>query len=152
MLDTETLKVTKRVEFPEGSRPWMLRVAPGGREVWVQTATGSNVVLDAETLETLHTERVGEQPVTVAWPPGGRYGFVTHFGADWVAVVDAESHRLVKRLDLGGSTANVSFRPDGEYGYVAVTGKNEVAVVDTEALEVEERLAAGKEPMGLIVL
>jgi hypothetical protein len=29
----------------------MLRVSPDGREVWVQTASGTNVVLDARTLE-----------------------------------------------------------------------------------------------------
>ena len=52
MLDTDTLKITRRVEFPEGSRPWMLRISPNGREVWVQTVNGSNTVLDAQTLET----------------------------------------------------------------------------------------------------
>ena len=59
MLDTETLKVSRRVEFPEGSRPWMLRASPDGKEVWVQTASGTNVVLDSRTLETLHTEELG---------------------------------------------------------------------------------------------
>ena len=32
MLDTGTLKVAKRAEFPEGSKPWMLRVSPEGKE------------------------------------------------------------------------------------------------------------------------
>ena len=66
MLDTDTLKISRRVEFPEGSRPWMLRASPNGREVWVQTASGSNVVLDAQTLETLHAEELGKQPVTAS--------------------------------------------------------------------------------------
>ena len=152
MLDTTSLKVAKRVEFPEGSRPWMLRVSPDGREVWVQTATGSNVVLDAQPLETLHTEELGEQPVTVAFSPDGRYGFVTHFADSWVAVMDPESWKLVKRLEVGQGGANVSFRPDGKFGYVAVTGENTVAVVEMELLEVENRLRVGEGPMGLIVL
>jgi DNA-binding beta-propeller fold protein YncE len=112
MLDTNTLKVAKRVEFPKGSRPWMLRASPDGREVWVQTASGSNVVLDARTLETLHTEELGEQPVTTAWSPDGRYNFVTHFADDWVAIMDPQSGKLVKRLEVGQNGANVSFRPD----------------------------------------
>ncbi len=152
MLDTKSLKVTKRAEFPEGSRPWMLRASPDGKEVWVQTASGRNVVLDAETLETLHTEELGEQPVTVAFSPDGRYAFVTHFADDWLAVMDPKNGKLVKRLEVGRKGANVSFRPDGRYGYVAVTGQNEVAVVETGSLEVEKRLAVGEGPMGLIVL
>jgi DNA-binding beta-propeller fold protein YncE len=152
MLDTETLKVTRRVEFPEGSKPWMLRASPDGKEVWVQTATGSNVVLDSQTLETLHTEELGEQPVTVAFSPDGRYNFVTHFADSWMAVIDPQSGKLVKRLEIGQNGANVSFRPDGKFGCVAVTGENVVAVVEMESLEVETRLAVGEEPMGLIVL
>jgi DNA-binding beta-propeller fold protein YncE len=152
MLDTETMKVTRRVEFPEGSKPWMLRASPEGKEVWVQTASGSNVVLDSQTLKTLHTEELGEQPVTVAFSPDGRYNFVTHFADDWVAVVDPKSGKLVKRLEVGQNGANVSFRPDGKFGYVAVTGENAVAVVEMESLEVETRLTVGKEPMGLILL
>ncbi|CAN5729509.1 hypothetical protein BH24ACT21_BH24ACT21_13860 [soil metagenome] len=150
--DTEKLEITDRVEFPEGSRPWMLRVSPDGKVVYVQTASGSNVVLDARTLEKLHTEEVGGQPVTTAWSPDGRYNFVTHFGADWIAVLEPESGKLIKKLEVGGSTANVSFRPDSAFGYVAVTGQNEVAVVEMESLEIEKRLGTGKEPMGLIVL
>ena len=130
----------------------MLRVSPDGKVVYVQTASGSNVVLDARTLEKLHTEEVGGQPVTTAWSPDGRYNFVTHFGDDWIAVLEPRSGKLVKKLEVGGSTANVSFRPDSAFGYVAVTGQNEVAIVEMESLEVEKRLATGKEPMGLIVL
>ena len=152
MLDTETLKIANRVEFPEGSRPWMLRVSPDGREVWVQTASGSNVVLDSRTLDMVHTERLGEQPVTTAFSPDGRYNFVTHFADSWVAVMDPESGRLLKRLEVGQGGANVSFRPDGKYGYVAVTGENTVAVVEMESLEVETNLPTGEEPMGLIIL
>lgn len=152
MLDTETLQVANRAEFPEGSRPWMLRVSPDGREVWVQTATGTNVVLDSQTLETLHTEELGEQPVTTAWSPDGRYNFVTHFADSWVAIMDPKSGSLLKRLEVGQGGANVSFRSDGKYGYVAVTGENMVAVVEMESLEVETKLRTGEDPMGLIVL
>ena len=152
MLDTGTLKVAKRVGFPEGSRPWMLRASPDGKEVWVQTASGQNVVLDSRTLETLHTEELGEQPVTVAFSPDGRYAFVTHFADDWVAVLDPKDGRLIKRVEVGRQGANVSVRPDGRYGYVAVTGENAVAVVEMDSLEVETRLDVGDAPMGLIVL
>jgi DNA-binding beta-propeller fold protein YncE len=152
VLDTETLKVAKRVNFPEGSKPWMLRVSPDGKEVWVQTATGSNLVLDAQTLETLYPEELGQQPVTVAFSPDGRYNIVTHFADSWVAVMDPQSGKLIKRLEVGQNGANVSFRTDGRFGYVAVTGENTVAVVEMDSLEVEKKIHTGEEPMGLIVL
>ncbi len=130
----------------------MLRVSPGGKEVWVQTASGTNVVLDARTLETKHTERVGSSPVTVAFSPDGRYNFVSMAGESYVAVLDPETGRLIRRLEVGQNNANVSFRPDGRFGYVAVTGENVVAVVEMDSLEVETRLRSGEGPMGLIVL
>lgn len=130
----------------------MLRASPDGRVVYVQTATGANSVLDAQTLEILHTEELGEQPVTTAWSPEGRYNFVTHFADDWVAVLEPRSGRLIKRIEVGQQGGSISFRPDGAYGYVAVTGEDAVAVVEMESLEVETRLGVGEEPMGLIVL
>ena len=152
MLDTETLQVARRAQFPEGSKPWMLRVSPNGKEVWVQTATGSNVVLDSQTLETLYTEELGEQPVTVAFSPDGRYNFVTHFADNWVAVIDPRNGKLINRLEVGQNGANVSFRPDGKFGYVAVTGENAVAVITMESLDVESWLDVGEDPMGLIIV
>lgn len=152
VVNTDTLEITDRVEFPEGSRPWMLRVSPDGREVWVQTASGSNVVLDSQTLETLHTEEVGSQPVTIAFSPDGRYNFVSMAGESYVAVLDPEDGSLITRLEVGENNANVAFRPDGAFGYVAVTGEDSVAVVEMESLEVEKRLEAGEAPMGLILL
>lgn len=152
MIDTKTREITRRIEFPEGARPWMLRASPNGRVVYVQTATGANSVLDAQTLEILHTEELGEQPVTTAWSPEGRYNFVTHFADDWVAVLEPRSGRLIKRIEVGQQGGSISFRPDGAYGYVAVTGEDAVAVVEMESLEVETRLDVGEDPMGLIVL
>ena len=152
MIDTRKLRITKRVEFPEGSKPWMLRASPDGRVVYVQTATGSNVVLDARTLEIQHTQQVGNYPVTTAWSPDGRYNFVSMTGESYLAVLDPHIGKLIKRIEVGRNSANISFRPDGKYGYVAVTGENAVAVVEMGSLEVETRLQSGKRPMGLIVL
>lgn len=152
MFDTRTLKVVKRVQFPHGSLPWMLRVSPNGREIWVQTASGTNVVLDARTLRKVHTERVGRQPVQGAWSPNGKYQLTTQLGESWVAVTDASSYKLIKRVEVGPVGANIAFRPDGKFGYVSVTGANSVAVVDMDSLEVVTKLKVGKQPMGLIVL
>ena len=132
----------------------MLRVSPDGTELWVQTVgANTNVVLDVETLDVLHTETTGRGPVQSAFgPAGGRYGLVTHLEEDFVLVLDRETGRTVQRIDVGGAQANVSFMPDGATAYVTVTGRNEVVAIDMVALAVVARIAAGEEPMGLVLL
>ena len=141
------------MEFPEGSKPYMLRVTPDGKELWVQTAgANTNVVLDSESMDVLHTEPTGHGPVQSAFgPAGGRYGLVTHLEDDFVLVLDRETGRAVQRIDVGGPQANASFMPDGATAYVTVTGRNEVVAIDMVELAVVARIAAGEEPMGLVV-
>jgi YVTN family beta-propeller protein len=152
-LDLKTFEILNRVSFPEGSKPHMLRVAPDGGSVWVQTAQGgTNDVLAPETLAVRSTQHLGRVPVTNAWTPDGHYVYITHFEDDFVSIVDAATFREVKRIRVGPRLANVSFRPDGRYAYVTVLGENKVAVINTERMEVEKRLPVGQQPWGLIVM
>ena len=132
----------------------MLRVSPDGKDLWVQTAAANtNVVLDSESMEVLHTEPTGRGPVTCAFAPAsGRYGLVTHLEDDFVLVLERETGQTVQRIEVGGPQANVSFMPDGATAYVTVTGRNEVVAIDMAELAVVARIAAGEEPMGLVLL
>ena len=131
----------------------MLRVTPDGKDLWVQmVGANTNVVLDPESMEVLHTEPTGRGPVQSAFgPAGGRYGLVTHEQDDFVLVLDRETGRTVQRIEVGGPQANVSFLPDGTTAYVTVTGRNEVVAIDMVDLAVVARIATGEEPMGLVV-
>ena len=130
----------------------MLRVSPDGKEVWVQTAeANTNVVLGADDLSVLSTERTGNSPVTNAWTPDRRYSIITN-GKDTVAqVFDAKTFKEVKRLTVGQGGTNIGFSKDGKTAFIAVTGANSVAVIDVQKLAVESHIKAGKEPQGLIV-
>ena len=141
------------MEFPEGSKPYMLRVTPDGKDLWVQTAgANTNVVLDPESMDVRHTEPTGLAPVQSAFgPAGSRYGLVTHQEDDFVLVLDRETGRTVQRIEVGGPQANASFLPDGTTAYVTVTGRNEIVAIDMEELAIVARIAAGEEPMGLVV-
>ena len=78
MVDLARRTVVRTVDFPAGSKPYMLRVTPDGKEAWVLTVGAQTaVVLDAETLAVLHTEGTGKGPVQCAVVPGGRYGLMT---------------------------------------------------------------------------
>lgn len=152
-LDLATFTIVERVDFPAGSKPHMLRVAPGGDSVWVQAAAaGTNSLLDPQTLAVRTTERLGQVPVTNAWTPDGRQVYVTHFQDDFVSVLDAKSGAELTRITVGPQLANVGFRPDGKFAYVSVTGANQIAVIDTAAMEVVKTLPAGEQPWGLIVM
>jgi YVTN family beta-propeller protein len=145
-------KLLKTVSFPAHSKPHMLRVSPDGKEVWVQTAdANTNVVLRADDLSVLATERTGKYPVTNAWTPDRRYSIVTN-GDDTVAqIFDARTFKEVKRLTIGPGGSNVGFSKDGKTAFVAVTGANAVAVIDAESLALAGQIKVGQQPQGLIV-
>ena len=153
MFDTRTWELVKTVNFPQGSQPFMLRVSPDGKEVWVQTnKADTNVVLDAADLSTLTTLPTGKGPVTNAWTPDARYSVVTNSGDTFASVFDARTYKEVARLAVGQGGANIGFTRDGSTGFMAVTGANAVAVIDMAKLNVVSQLKAGTQPQGLIIL
>ena len=152
-LDLETFEIRGRVAFPAGAKPHMLRVAPDGGSLWVQTAVGgTNDVLDARGLTRLATRRLGRAPVTNAWTPDGRQAYVTHFAEDFISVLDAQSLDVVGRIAVGKQAANIGFHPDGRRAYVALAGEDKVAVIDTAAMTVIKKIPAGRQPWGLIIM
>ena len=85
----------------------MLRVAPDGKVLWVQTAGATtNVVLDVEQMETQHSEATGKGPVQSAFgPPGSRYGLLTHLEETFVLVAragDRQSRAADRRRRAAG--------------------------------------------------
>lgn len=153
-VDLARRAIAQTVELPRGSKPWMLRVSPDGKEVWVQTgAANTNVVLDAQTMAVLRTTPTGRQPVQSAFQPnGGRYGLVTHADDTFVLVLDRASGKAVARIEVGKPQANASFTPDGATAFVSVTGADEVVAIDMAGLAVTARIKTGGQPMGLALL
>jgi DNA-binding beta-propeller fold protein YncE len=150
--DVAKREIVKTVPFPAGSKPYMLRVSPDGKEVWVQSGvTNSNYVLNAEDLSTLATEPCGKGPVTNAWSPDRKYSIVTNSNDTFAQVFDAKTYKEVKRLNVGQGGSNIGFTRDGAFAFISVTGANAVAVIDMARLDVVEQLKAGAQPTGLIV-
>jgi YVTN family beta-propeller protein len=153
-IDLVTRRVVQSVEFPSGSKPYMLRVDPSGKELWVLTADArTTVVLDVERMTTLHTESVGRGPVQCAFgPTGGRHALVTHLDETFVLVLERETGQVAARIEVGGAQANASFTPDGATAYVTVTSRNEVVAIDMSELAVVGTIRVGEDPMGLVLL
>jgi DNA-binding beta-propeller fold protein YncE len=152
-VDLITRRIAKTVTFPEGSKPYMLRVSPNGTVVWVQTAgAASNVVLDATTMEILHTEATGRGPVQSGFgPEGSRYGLVTHLDETFVLALEHETGQEAARIEVGAPQANASITPDGATAYVTVPSLAEVVAIDMKNLAIVGRIQAGEEPMGIVV-
>ncbi len=153
-IDLVTRRVVQTITFPAGSKPYMLRVAPDGKDLWVQTVGAqTNVVLDVETMKVLQTTPTGKGPVQSAFvPSGGRYGLVTHGMDTFVLVLDQATGREVTRIDVGQAQANASFLPDGSVGFVTLSDGNEVVAIDMAQLAIVGRIPTGGQPMGLVLL
>lgn len=145
-------QVVKTVSLPAGTKPYMLRVSPDGKEVWVQlSGNNTNVVLNADDLSTLATQPCGKGPVTNAWTPDGRYSIVTNSNDTFAQVFDAKTYKEAKRLNVGQGGSNIGFTKDGKTAFIAVTGANAVAVIDMAKMDVVDQIKAGTQPQGLIV-
>ncbi|HEU0168851.1 MAG TPA: hypothetical protein VFS62_13820 [Chloroflexota bacterium] len=152
-LDAATLKLIKRVSFPTGNKPHMLRVSPDGQTIWVQeAAAGNNVVLKASDLSVLAREKSGNTPVNNAWTPDGRFSIVTNSGETTVSLFDAQTYKLIKTIEVGQGPSVVSFRQDGKFAYVSLTGANALAVIDTATWTVAKTVKTGQMPQGVIIL
>jgi DNA-binding beta-propeller fold protein YncE len=153
MFDTSTWQLLKTVNFPAGSQPYMLRVSPDGKEVWVQTGkVDENTVLSAADLSTLATMPTGKGPVTNAWTPDRKYSLVANSSDTFASVFDASTYKEVARLMVGQGGSNFGFTRDGSTGFMSVTGANSVAVIDMGKFNVVSQIRAGTMPQGLIVL
>lgn len=148
-----TRKVVQRIGFRPGSKPYMLRVAPDGKTVRVQTgAENTNVVLDVATMAVLQTTVLGKQPASNGFPPfGGPYGLVTHYADTFVSVIDRQG-REVKRIAVGKPQAEATFAPDGATAFVTVQTLDEVLAIDMAQLAIVARIPTGKQPLGLLLL
>jgi YVTN family beta-propeller protein len=153
-IDLERRVVVQRVAFPAGSRPFMLRVRPDARAVWVQTqATAMNVVLDTESMEIVRSTPVGRDPEQSAFQPNhGPYGLIAHLASDALFVLDSNSGDVMTRIELGESQGNICFGPDGAIAFVTSPSSNSIIVVDMAQLTVVGHIPTGMRPQGLVLL
>jgi DNA-binding beta-propeller fold protein YncE len=147
-----TRRIVKTATFPPGSKPWMLRVSPDGKEVWGQAdGNSTNVVLNADDLSTLATMPCGKDPVRNGWSPDASKSLVLNAGDAFAQLFDARTRRELGRLTVGPGASNVGFTKDGRTAFVVVTGADAIAVVDMVRIEVVDQLKAGRQPQGLII-
>lgn len=130
-------------------------------------------VLDASTLKTLASVRVGKMPHNVQVSPDGRFAWVTNNGesgppsnasahkdmthdthqamteAGGVSIIDTSTDAVAAQVAVGKRPAHVVLTPDGRQAYVTNGGEKTVSVIDTSARTVLATIPVGQYPHGL---
>jgi YVTN family beta-propeller protein len=152
-VDLDALRIVRTVQFPGGSKPFMLRLTPDARRLWVQTSgTNENAILDAETLAVLGSTPVGLDPEQVAFQPGGPYALIAHLQSDALFVLDTATGAVVTTIACGATQANICYTPEGALAFVASPSGDDVIVVDMARLAIVDRISTVPQPFGLVLL
>ncbi len=151
VVDPKTGQVTKTVDAPKGSGPWMNTLSPDGR-LWVQEGdANSNAILDGSTLTLIKRIPTGKSPTNVSFSPDGRYGYITYLADTIVSVVDTKTFEEVQRVQVGTNPWEVAVHPNGKTVFAIVTKEASVAVIDTATWKVTERIPLGTNPNGIFL-
>lgn len=151
-IDTATLQVTQTLEFPEGTRPFMLTVARDGRRLWVQEQAGnSNVILNGLNLLLVARQPAGAVPITGTFSPDGMLHFTGHRGDPIVIANDAETFAEVWRTQVGKRPEKLGVHPNGHFVYAGLAGEDAVVVLEAATGRVVQRISLGTSPVGLFV-
>ena len=164
---------------------WLFTAIPVGLLAWSGVALAADMVyvanegadtvsvLDAASLKTLASVRVGKMPHNVQVSPDGKVVWVTNngepdqaadasarrdmgkgehngmakTGAVWT--IDTSSQAVIAKVPVGTHPAHVVVSPDGRLAYVTNGGDNTVSVIDTSAQRVVATIPVGKFPHGL---
>lgn len=151
-IDTATLQVTQTLDFPEGTRPFMLTVARDGRRLWVQEQAGnSNVILNGLNLLLVARQPAGAVPITGTFSPDGMLHFTGHRGDPIVIANDTETFAEVWRTQVGMRPEKLGVHPNGRFVYAALAGEDAVVVLEAATGRVVQRISLGTNPVGLFV-
>jgi YVTN family beta-propeller protein len=113
VIDTVNLKVLKVIALPQGSRPMSVKVASGGRKIYVSNGRAGTVsVLDGHTYELLNTIKVGVRPWGIALSPDEKFLYAANGPSNDVSVVDLEANKEIARVKAGSSPWAVAVVPD----------------------------------------
>ncbi len=113
MIDAGRLE--KVAEAPVGQAPWSLAMSPDGRNVYVvDRATGTLVVVDAQSHAVCAVVSVGPEPGAVALNPTGSRAYVTVMSAAEVVVVDTGGYEVIARVPVEPKPYAIAVTDDGD--------------------------------------
>jgi YVTN family beta-propeller protein len=113
VVDTANYTVLKTIKLPEHTRPMKVRVAPGGKTVYVSGGrSGTVVALNTSTYEVINVIKVGTRPWGIALSPDGKYLFSANGPSNDVSVVDLATAKEITRIKAGESPWGIVVVPN----------------------------------------
>jgi YVTN family beta-propeller protein len=112
VVDSVNYKILKTIKLPEHTRPMKVRVAPGGKTVYVSGGRSGTVVgLDTTSYEVTNIIKVGTRPWGIAISPDGKYLFSANGPSNDVSVVDLATAKEIARVKAGESPWGIAIVP-----------------------------------------
>lgn len=131
VVDIESLKLLRILRGV--SDPEQLVVSKDGKHLYIASEdTGTAVVVDVETGETIASQAVGGEPEGVGISPDGRFVYMTSEEHHQVSVIDTESRKVIKQFEVGQRPRQASFSSDGSRAYVTGELDATVSVIDAK--------------------
>ena len=118
-----------------------------GTEIWTAQLVdeGTVLVLDANTLDTKQTIRVGRVPAEVTFTNDGKYAFVANGTGDDVTIIDAATKSVVKTIAVDREPVGAWPGADGLM-YVDCEVAKTIKVIDPKTLEIVRTYSLGFTP------
>lgn len=112
VIDAVNYKVLKTIKLPEHTRPMEVRLAPGGKTIYVSGGrSGTVVAVDANSDAVVGTIKVGTRPWGLTISPDGKYLFTANGPSNDISVVDLGAGKQVARVKAGESPWGVALVP-----------------------------------------
>ena len=123
----QLLRILRGVSDPE-----QLVVSRDGKHLYIASEdTGTAVVVDVASGETIATQPVGGEPEGVGISPDGRFVYMTSEEHHQVSVIDTQSRKVIKQFEVGQRPRQAAFSSDGSRAYVTGEMDATIAVIDS---------------------
>lgn len=136
-----TLTVDDNIEFPLGSYPAGMAMAPDGKKLYVAENLGNKLAIVDTQTQSLTTEiPIGRQPWGVAVHPMLPQVYVTNRVDRTLSIVDTETMN-VTTVPTGNGPNAVAVSPDGAKIFVANANSDDLTVFDVNHPESVHQLS-----------
>ena len=141
LLDPQNLKLTRRLQLPDGAGPHGLAALADGRLLITAEGIDQLLVSDAQRTE-LHQriDTLAKVSHMVIAPIDGRRAYVSNIGSDSVTVIDLAAGKIIKHLPTGEGAEGMALSTDGARLWVTNRGADTVSVIDTASLQIIKTL------------
>jgi YVTN family beta-propeller protein len=88
-------------------------------------------VINTSTKAIELTLAVGDEPISAAVTPDGKFVYVVNFSSDNVSVIDTSTNTVITTIGVGTGPFGVAVSPDGKFAYVSNDTSEILSVIKT---------------------